>query len=499
MDYDFFKPQKLHPLGNVIAFVRNLVKFAKSFLLLLAYFLIKYKSVLYSPYLWFGILSLFLLLGIYSFLQYKNYRYVMDEQKAEVILTQGVFNKEKTVVKFSNILQVNVTQNLIQRILGIYSVSLDTSGSDKVEVDLYALDGKHANQLKQYLLSKIKNESPAASINENDLIEESKQSNLVFLEAKHILLVSLFTNYRQGLALFFAFCIAIFQNIKDAFDTFELDEEYNSYTTDFLSFDMAITSILLAIAFIVLIPFIINLFRYFLKYYDFTIFKNTKGTFSMQYGLTNKVNTIFNKDRVQLTEFKQNQILKRLGLGILSLKQIVLDPTKEEQSSIDIPGISISQKEVVYDLTYEDNVFEEMQFLRPKKNLFIARTVKVCIVFMLLIPLLKISVYDYSYSYFVLGIAFVLITLYNYLFYKSYSLGWNGKYLVKRVGVWNEKETIIPVRTIQSLAISQTFFQKRSYTSDLVVSTSAKVVTFNFFDRRALSKITNYSLYQLEK
>src|SRR5690606_33322272 len=149
-----------------------------------------------------------------------------------------------------------------------------------------------------------------------------------------------FSNYRQGFALFLAFIAYILLHLLVALAT--LDTAVDSleapqyFSSSLLSLGLVLALLLVTIA------LVINMLRYFFKYYDFSIVRNEAGTFSMQYGLFKKVNTIFNQDKVQLVLFKQNRLLKRFGIGIVSLKQLVSDLAKADKSSVDIPGITVS-------------------------------------------------------------------------------------------------------------------------------------------------------------
>src|SRR5690606_27012638 len=319
-------PQRLNSLGYLINILKTFVKLLKQFVFLFAYIFIQRREILQSSYLWLIILGFIIIVVIIAYVNFISFKYYIDEEKDEFVVQKGFFSKSKIVIKFSNILQVNITQNVLQKALSLYSLTLDTAGSDKVEVDLYALDGTSASTLKRILLAKINKVADpndvSPSNSDTNLIDSTRQrQSLVSLPEKNILLFSLFSNYRQGFALFLAFIAYILQHLLDALDTFDTDVD-SLEVPQYLSNSLFLIGIVLALL-LVTIPFVINMVRYFFKYYDFSIVRNEAGTFSMQYGLFKKVNTIFNQDKVQLVLFKQNRLLKRFGIGIVSLKQLV--------------------------------------------------------------------------------------------------------------------------------------------------------------------------------
>lgn len=497
---DFSSPQLLHPSGNIIFLLKTLIKGVRGLIFLLIYFIVKYPDILTSIFFWIGLVVLILIAALYSFVHYRNYKYHIDEEREELVVQQGLVSKKMTVVKFSNIVQVNISQNLIQKALEVYSLTLDTAGSDQVEINLYALSGQDSVSLKELLLHKIGNKEEVLE-QQNDLATPSVPTEtLLKLSTKNILLFSLLSNYRQGLVLFFAFVITTIQNTTDFFESIGQDDEYDFQNFQFESWRTWLTFIILGIGIIIIIPFIINIARYFITYYNFTIVKNSQGNLSMQYGLVNIKNTIFNKTKVQMIVFKQNLILKKLGIGFLSLRQIVNDAAKADQASVDIPGISIHDKDKVYRLAFEANVYADATEMKPQIGLLFSRIIKSLILCLILfVPIYFIDVsFSKDYLFILLLTLFLLSLIYNYFYFRNYRFFWNGEYLIKKEGVWNAKEFIIPVDRIQSIIVSQGFWQKRRDTGNLYVATSASQVSFRFFDYKQTIAISNCILYKLE-
>lgn len=495
-------PQRLNSLGYILAIIKTFVSILKQFIFVIAYMLYKQREVLLTPYFWLIILGLLFIVAFIAFLNFRSFKYYVDESAEEFVVTKGVWSKSKIVIKFANIIQVNITQNVIQKALSLYSLTLDTGGSDKVEVDLYALDGEQATELKILLLSKIDGNPGTDSHETHEIITKpvSSQEIILSLPTRNILLFSLLSGYRQGLALFFAFLVTIFQQFDDAFRTFEFDEEdVNAEALKQLALNSLILFVVVTLVIIVVIPFVINLVRYYLKYYNFNIVRNKKENFNMQYGLLKQVNTIFNKDKIHLLHFKQNQILKRIGIGLLSVKQLVTDVTKEAKSNIELPGITIEDKQKVYTLAFGAEVFEQYETLKPHIGFFINKMVKISVFYGILIIVLLLLDYYLDITIPLIIALFLGHSIYNFLLYQSYTLKYNSDFLIKNYGVWNEKEVVIPMLRVQGVEISQSFFQRRSKTMNFYVSTAAKQISFKFFKQSIVNGLANHVLYKVEK
>ena len=502
-DVDFFGlPQRLNSLGFLINVLKTFVQVIRHFIIMIVYIFYKFHDVINSGYLWLIVLGILLIITVIAWVNFRTFKYYVDEEAEEFIVQKGLFSKSKVVIKFANILQVNISQNILQKALSLYGLTLDTAGSDKVEVDLYALDGHHATTLKKLLLSKIHGEAPVSSSEEIEMLTPSSYASktVLSLPAKNILLVSLVSNYRQGIAIFLAFLATMFQNLKDIVEKFDIsDSDIDTEAVQEFAYASLVTFIGVFIVVLLFIPFLINLVRYYIKYYNFTIVKNVNGNFSMQYGLFNKVNTIFNREKIQVVTFKQNQILKRLEIGILSLKQLVTDASKEDKSSIDIPGIAVVDRDKVYSIAFALPVFDDITMLKPSRGLLINRFLKMSLLFIVLGGMLQFITIEASLIYPAFISLLLIATVYNYLFYKNYSLLYNSDFIVKRYGVWNEKEVIIPIHSIQSVGVSQTIFQQRAFTADLHISTAAKGISFHFFPQQEVNKIANGVLYKIEQ
>lgn len=496
---DFTERNRLHLAGFLVSFVRFLGRFLRQGIFVIIVIVARRPEIFHSGYMWLGVVAIVLPALLFAYLHYQRYTYYVDTQNSEFVVEQGVFSKSKTVVKFANIIQVNINQNILQKILSIYSVSLNTAGSDKIEVDLYALDESSALALREFLMKQIKS-SPSSSEEyvENLQAEVFQETQLLKIPSRNILLISLFSNYRQGLALFFAFCISMYQNISDLFKSLEWEDDYQVDITQWRAW---ISVLLFALVFIIFVPFVINIFRYYFKYYNFSILRNKEGNFSMHYGLFNTKGVIFNNKRVQTVSFRQNKILKRLDLGLLSLKQITSDAANTQRNSvIEMPGVGKAGKSTVYDLVFESDIYAGARLLRPRIGLFISRTVKATLLWTILLTVGLIIVDDYvGLLWSAYGLVLLVTVCYNFLYYKNYRFYLGEDFLIKNTGVWNEVETVVPIRSAQIVSVSQTFWQIRGRTANLHVITAAENVSFAFFEETEIKTISNYMLFKAER
>jgi len=81
----------------------------------------------------FFVLVLLLILPylVWTELNYHNYTYQF--RKKRLVIRKGVLNKERTVIPYMKIQNVNINRNLLQRSLGIATVKIETAGTNPWE------------------------------------------------------------------------------------------------------------------------------------------------------------------------------------------------------------------------------------------------------------------------------------------------------------------------------------------------------------------------------
>jgi len=91
-----------------------------------------------------GIIGVFFIIGFIAYLRYRNFTFFLDEQKQEFVVQSGIFSKKRLTIGLDKIQQVNINQNVIQKLIGVYSLDVDTAGSGAKEVSIKAIDHRSA-------------------------------------------------------------------------------------------------------------------------------------------------------------------------------------------------------------------------------------------------------------------------------------------------------------------------------------------------------------------
>ncbi|WP_449435354.1 PH domain-containing protein [Pedobacter steynii] len=62
--------------------------------------------------------------GTICLFQLPKIHFFLDEKKQEFIINSGIFSKTSLTIQLNKIQQVNINQNLLQQVVGVYSLKL---------------------------------------------------------------------------------------------------------------------------------------------------------------------------------------------------------------------------------------------------------------------------------------------------------------------------------------------------------------------------------------
>jgi putative membrane protein len=207
--FNFSEFSKQSPKGIVVIYLNLIYKSIKLTWILL-FFVVRdfYKIVNYTGgYIYLIFFLLMLVLLIRAILLYNNFQFKID--KEHFVLNQGILSKTNTSIPFHRIQNINFKQNIVQQIINVFEVSIETAGSKDTEIAIKALSFKKGKALKEEILN-------SSSIDKE--VIENLDKPLVKINIKELFKVSLTENHLQSLLLFLAVLIGFFQQIQQVLD-----------------------------------------------------------------------------------------------------------------------------------------------------------------------------------------------------------------------------------------------------------------------------------------
>ncbi|MBC8984678.1 PH domain-containing protein [Pedobacter sp. N36a] len=523
MATNFSAPKRQSPVGVIIIFANQLQQSIRVLIFPIILLLVRTKSS-GTGYLIAGFLAYLIILAIHSYFSYLKFTFFLDEERQEFIIQKGIFNRENLIIRLDKIQQVNLNQSLIQRIAGVYSLDIDTAGSDKKEASIKAIDHGAATILREKLLSRTfaaaANESTDANnlrysaapgnnsqiAAEGDKQQQSNQGNdigysgfpILKLSNSTLFKVGLTSNYGASIALLGGFIYAIMEATKNYTEAFELEQNPISQLT---TQGLGLISLCILLIFALLIVLGTNLIRTFLKYYNFEIRKE-KTFLSIHSGLFEKKHILLKPARVQISSYSQNYFQKKLNLINLKFKQAAFNTAEEENKDhkkhdIEIPGCDEKERNEILKMIYNCLPINGSAFVPNYRFLFLTVMLRIVLPSLVFIGITALRPVLQPYLWLIIPYT-IFAGILLYFEYVHHRLYVSEDFIIKKSGIWDIEYQTMEPHKIQKMTTKQYFWHKKADIGHLILHTAAGTLHFKYGKYTDIHQIVNYWLYKVE-
>jgi putative membrane protein len=435
----------------------------------------------------------------------------------ELIIQKGLLQKERKSIPLERIQSININQNVVQRILGIVSLEVDTAGSKGKELEIPGLEKAFASEFKELLQERKEEINVEEEVIENaqkDLVDSNNDRHKgASLEAKEkipaiplhksrttardltettilqlgildILKVGITQNHLKsgGLAIGLAF--------GSWFQVNELLEEYLGDWLKQFSMENVISSTSAGLVFIAVVLFlffsvVISVALAINKYWDFSIVK--KGTdLEVKMGLFNKREIKIPLSKVQILEFHSNPLRKLLGFQTAQIFQA--QSTDNKQGSVSVPACKEVHRMILQNLIFKQPVEATEQEL--KCNPYSHAKLRFYILSVFFLPLVGAAFYVEEYAGIVL-----LVLLYCFSIFMAFMYGKNSKVIIDDDFVvfkkgWLFPQTVIsPIFKTQAVEKWRSIFLKHRKEAHLKLHTAAGTRGLRYLQEDQLNQL----------
>lgn len=491
MEVTFNQPQRQSPIGILVMFFYTLQKFARAFFPIILIFFFKSEK-LNLFYIIPGIVVALLILGVFAYFSYLNFTFFIDEENNEFVINEGIFNKTKTAIQLEKIQQVNINQSLIQKIIGVYALEVDTAGSAKKEGSIKAISHNLALSLKARLLD---NEKKTEALNiqpETERIEEPKP--FIKIGLLTLLKIGITSNYLRSIGLLFLFYSYVQENLRNFSETDYLD---GSQFENFFETQSILRGVLIVGVVLIVIVLLVNIVRTLVKFFDFTISKQ-KGSLLLSYGLFNSKSTIIKPEKVQITTITRNFFQRKMDILEIKIQQATSGDLEAKKDITEIPGCNEIEKNEILKLIFntipEKGVMMKPNWRKLVFSLFLGIGIPLFIYYIIgkyIEPL------AFDYAFLAVGYT-IFVAVIMFFAYRNNRLFVNDDYIIIQSGAWDVDNRIIEIGKIQALTTSQLFWHKSPDIGSLTIHTAGGDVEFSLGNFTKVKQYVNLWLYDLE-
>ncbi|MDT0686686.1 PH domain-containing protein [Autumnicola psychrophila] len=489
----FSSPQRQSVTGILIIFAGTLYKIFRMFWAVVLYFIIQ-QSTPFSVFYALIPIIVVALAVVHSYISYKNFKFHIDYEKDELVLTKGVFSTDFIAIPFDKIQQVNFERGILERIIGIYSLVIDTAGSDQKEIKIHAIEKENAEELSAILLSKKEEQQRTidATDSANHVVDNTEWTYK--LGVGRLLKIGVSSNFLRGFGLIIAFISTLYNEFSRLF--FErkelLLEEADKIPFPLESFFIFA---ILAIS-ILLLSIFITVAEVFIKYYNLKLVQ-TSERLHLEMGLRTNTKVSLKPRRVQIVSIITNPLQK--WLNIYEIK-ITLAGSREKnaKSKISIPGLEEESTKRIKSFLYGKRAEGEKAVFKPNIVDFLRR-VNFGLIPLLISYIIPLIFEEVSISeWLIFAVIYILSMLfYNFRMFKSTKLTFSEDFLVKSYGVWNLVEQTTEIYKLQSVSINRPLWYKRRGLVNVSFHTAGGDISFRAVDEDILTYL-NYSLFRIQ-
>lgn len=487
-ELDLSLPQRQSVYGVVIIFFKRLIKAVNIFVsVLFVQIGVRGDSTLLIVMSMLAIMTVIFVLSYYYYLKFRFY--VKD---SEFIVERGILTKEKITIPFDRIQTVNIQQNIIQRLLSVSGVKVDTAGSASQEIEISALSKTHAKAIQSFLIEK----KAESMVTETDtkvesLTQEDEKEPLLQLKFMDLIKIGLTENHLKTIAVFFALVNAYVWQFQDfLFGYAELvEEQYDKW----LVYWAILLPIGIIAAFIIVILF--SVFGSIMNFYNLKFTSDAYGV-RIESGLLKRQEYQIPINKIQYLKWYKNPLRNWVGYRSIRIKQAGSEAVNKK-ASILVPACTEEHwKSITSDL-FANSQEEQFTRIHPHQWFIAQLILMICIMPTVIFAAIAYF-YPSMYLYSALIIYCPFSLLYAYQLAKRMSLDFNSEMLRINKGWLFNTQVILFQYKIQNVKIQQNIFQKRRGLAHLVLYTAAGRLKMWQLPHEVALQLYNQLLYKVE-
>lgn len=426
-----------------------------------------------------------LLMLVHAILFYLNFYFYIDEN--HFILKQGYLRKKVLSIPLDRIQSVNTKQNLLQKLLNVYSLEIDTAGSAGKELKIYSLSASYTDHLTQFLQSHKENANEEMSESTTNTYEEVE---ILKLSNSDLLRVGISQNHLRTGLIIIAFGSQIVGQIQDLFK--EKTDAYSDSFQNIISNSGILFYAGLAV-FALVVSILATLLLTVIKYYDFKLVR-LQQSYRITAGLFNKRKVLLPFSKVQQLNWETGPIKRMFGIYKMSFKQAVSKQTQQKQVA-DAPGCLNQHIESIRDELFKNDLPDNNEKIYSHRRYFNLLWFQRG----LLPAVLPTALYIFEPIWLIAGGLWLILSgLYCWMMVRKSYFQFSKSQLIVGKGaintVWQQVESF----KTQSVDFRQSFFQKRKGLASLRVNNASGQIDIPYIPEDMANKLMNYLLYHVE-
>ncbi len=504
-EWDLTQPNRQSLIGVVIYLARNFRALATILISLVAIAASQPKIWIYIG---IGIIPLMFVFSLLAYLQYRNFTFHVSDE--ELIIHRGVFVKDRTVIPAERIQTIQITQNLLQRIVGLVSLKVDTAGSKGSELEIPALERVRARHMQELLYHKKKQilaeRKPVGTFQDDISIppdealaptsraySQEPERVLVRLGIGDLLLVGITENHLKTGFIALAFVFGYLSQYREIIEQY-LAGYFDSYASQVANAGIAM--LLAGLVLFAILSVILSLGRTILRFFNLKAVLRTDAV-EVSTGLLRRDENRVPIKKIQYIEWHTNPLRRLVGFESAKIKPSGAVAQNSKSQNIEIPALRRRQSTALAEGAFPGY---RLPKTRVDADAWGYTRLYTILSGAFSLPVILVLYFAFgfgSYSLYPL-LAVALVGALGYRYGRSVHMRINGHFISVARGWIFPVRTIVPTYKIQAVSIEQSIFLDRRGLCHLRLHTAAGDKFIRYLDRRDALEINDFILYTTE-
>ena len=445
-----------------------------------------------------GVAAVLILVLIIAVLQFIFFMFKIDQQ--HFTLKKGIIQKSNISIPFERIQNISYKQNLVQQVINVVQVEIETAGAKGAEISIKALERNRAEALKTAIMSQVNTTPHEGSLEpdqaRHDEVSESKE--LLKIGFLDLVKVSLTENHLRSLLILISLFFSFGYQFEELSERFELEQQLETIYQDNAELVLGSTmAIVMIVIFLLIVSILVSVVRTFLFHFQLSVNIKNKAL-EISQGLLTKRNFILKKEKVQYLTVSTNPLKRWLRINNVVFRQASTSSEKNKRNKqIKIVGAQDSQIKTLRELLFDSDQSTGLTSYFPHpfyKTLMYLRSFVLVAVLNGVALLADVTPYLFLSNVLILPVVWGLV---NVKFRKNYYKMTNGM-LIKGFGQVDTRTTYFEHFKTQNVSIRQSFIQKRRGVVNLILQTSSGKVHLPYIPEERAAALYNYLLFETE-
>jgi len=383
---------------------------------------------------------------------YRRFEYEITEDTFDI--RSGVVSRRNRQIPLRRVQNVDVTENVVHRLLGIAQVNLETAGGNESEAALRYVGADRARGIQREVRLRkrgLTGEEDAEGDEESGATAGATAGAtgeaLYEISNRELVLLSTFSIDARLIA--FAFFVVSF-----------LPPE--SLPVDVLPSRVAVAPLVVFGVVVVVVLWAIGFATTFSRYYGFVL-RRVDDSLGYERGLFNRYSGSVPLDKIQTFTLDENFLKRRFGYATLGVETAGYSPTQARQQGSET-AVPLAKRDRALGLADEIDGVDEPEFALPPKR---ARRRYVFRYGLLLAALTAVLYAAAAYAdgfgvkWYLPLAALPLAPVVAHLKWRNRGYYLGDDYAATRNGFWNRTTVVLPYYRVQNVIESATVLQRR--------------------------------------